>query len=118
MTTALPTPQSGRIYLRCVSFRKALAMDDDVHGLPQLDGADPALVKAVTSINCAFTDALVSIARDGVAQGDGSRVDGLTVVRQFMSGFLAFDVSVHGLRFRDGPDMPPGDPGPPPGAYL
>ncbi len=51
-------------------------MDDDVHGVAGLDGVSPELAEAVTAINCAFTGAVVSIARDGVAQ-PGGRVSGL-----------------------------------------
>ncbi len=92
-------------------------MDDDVHGVAGLDGVSPELAEAVTAINCAFTGALVSIARDGVAQ-PGGRVSGAQVVEQFVRGFVAFDVSVHGLRFIDGPDMPPERPEPELGGYL
>jgi hypothetical protein len=94
-----------------------MADDRDPHGVPGLDGVSPELAETVTAINCAFTEALVSIARDGVAQ-PGGRVSGALVVEQFVRGFVAFDVSVHGLRFIDGPDLPR-DPEPPPGGmYL
>jgi hypothetical protein len=91
-------------------------MSDDVHGVAGLDGVGPELARYVVMVNCAFTEALVSIARDGVAQ-PGGRVSGELVMDQFRQGFVAFDVSVRGLRFIDGPDMPPDDV-PPIGGYL
>jgi hypothetical protein len=90
---------------------------DDVHGVPGLDGVDVALAKAVTDINCEITRALASIARDGVTQPDGSVVPGLVVVDQFLRGFVAFRIDVGGLRFTDGPNMPP-DKTPLIGGYL
>jgi hypothetical protein len=92
-------------------------MADDLHGVAGLDGIDPALAKAIAAINCEVTSALASIARDGVTQPDGSVVPGLVVVDQFLRGFVAFRIDVGGLRFIDGPNMPP-DKAPLIGGYL
>jgi hypothetical protein len=91
-------------------------MADDGHDLVGLDGVNPELARYVVMVNCAFTEALASIARDGVAQ-PGGRVSGELVMDQFRQGFVAFDVSVRGLRFIDGPNLPPDDT-PPVGGYL
>ena len=90
---------------------------NDAHEVPGTGGVAPELARQVSLISCAFTQALASIARDGVAQPDGSVVPGAAVVDQFARGYVAFHVDVGGLRFTDGPNLPP-DETPWPGQYL